>query len=242
MILQHGTYQHPDGEAVPLAFDRRTTVSPRGSVATEVTTMVAGIDVFAADYTALSARLAELEGFYAYGISQAGFRYSDGTQSKLWLATNPSLSLSAVNLIQKPSFTAQDSTEHVNHASMTAQWQLENLIPNADELLDFQETVTFDDEGATGQRYSPIVTDTGPVELAILAQRTPQVITQAGYAVGRTGYPLGYLNPLFSLPMTRRVVSYNGGRSRGLRAIGYRIDWIYVYVAGDPQSGLPRTI
>jgi hypothetical protein len=233
MRFVYGNFTFEENEVALLGWFRERIPGPRGGDMVERVTLQVMVDQLQTGAAANVARFRQFDQ-YSANLQQCGFVDEAGNKTMVWL--DPSTSLSGLRLLQPPSIVPQDEVEFATHLSIPIGFQMDSLLAGGDQILDYEESITFEDEGPT--RIVPVETDTGDLEFYQTCAKPARFITQAGFAVGRDAPPAPN-GPRIDAVMIQRVRGRVTPVKQGLRFIGYRIEWRYVFVVQEELDFLP---
>jgi hypothetical protein len=233
LTFVYGSHTCQPGEVELLAYNRQRIQSPRGGDMLERITLQVVVDQL---QTGIAANVAGYRAFERNSqINQAGFLDDNGQRTMVWLDGDQSVS--GLRILQPPSVIPQDEVEFATHLSIPITVQMDRTVAGGDQILDYEESFTFEDEGPT--RVVPVETDTGPLEFYETCKFPPRFITQAGFAVGRDAPPIPN-PPRIDATIVQRIRGRVSPVKQGRTHIGYRIEWRYVFVVQEELDFLPQ--
>ena len=233
MRFVYQNYLFEEGEVALLGYFRERIPGPRGSDLTERITLQVMVDQLRDGPAANVARFRDFDQ-WSVKLTRCGFVDNSNNPTMVWLdAAN---SISGLRLIQPPSVVPQDQVEFATHLSIPITIQMEKFVVGAEEIMDYEESFTFDDEGPP--RVVPIETDTGDLEFFETCKKPARFITQAGFAVGRSAPPIPN-PPRIDATIIQRIRGRVSPVRVGRLFVGYRIEWRYVFCVQEELDFLP---
>lgn len=248
MYYRHGSFTSNDGEFGLRGFARTRTRGNRNEPLTdkwvisgffEIIPQLAAGSSQLAYQKAITARFNQIAAAFQDGVD-SGFLHQDKTRSAIFL--DHGASFSGVLVSQLPDLQPQSGADyasgHLGNFSVSADYVPPGGTTLGD-IVDYRETLTF--QGNGGPLVVGTLTDTGPPILTETAKRTFYQATQAGYAVGRTGWPTPN-SPYWSAPVLinpSAAVSYETPNVYGNSKIEYRTSWSYQFLSPEPLNKLP---
>jgi hypothetical protein len=234
VYFQIGSYKHEIGEVNFLSHQKHTRSSPRGARATVIEQMHIRVSVKAEDVLELTQELIERSNAYDDYLP-VGLFADDGTPTIHQMSNAGTVD--GVQ-IKQYSFLEDNGAENNIWRTLDIVLQAERISP-ADQITKFREVLKF--IGSGNPLYTIIQTFNGP-KFYLLANSTPVVLHQWGYAEGLEAYPLLAL-PAPKFPQyeiqTNRQFDLIGPERGTVQRIGYGMQWRYHMILPGPATVFP---
>lgn len=222
------------GETECLGFIRRRVYSDRQEPLYETRILTVVIDQTLTGVKANSDRWKALDNVKS-PLSVGFYDTVDG-QTPIWLSTDQSLS--GIRMTTPLSWTPRSQVEFATHLTMYMSFEADYPLDGASEIMEYEETVTFEDAGPV--KIQSLEMDTGPPEIFVTSQQPHRYVIQSGSFVTRSTYGLAN-PPMFSnFPIIERQLPKGSPRKLGSSWIGYRVAWRYVFLVQDAGNWFPR--
>lgn len=236
MYVQYGSYQFASNTVV-VQFTQRRNYTDRNAV--QSITKRLTLDGVLLPSTATQAQIKSdvggLEDAFSKNGKDLGLYHDDGTKSHHFLDSSASLSGTKVISVDYP---RGDGTEYATQRRFRIVVEAE--FPQAgDLLLNWSETVNF--QGDTGPRWVSIELQNGPPQFQTVAQRTSQIVTQSGNALGLYSYP-SIPSPLFGgiEHGERRRRQFGSPTNNGVQFVNWPVSWSYTFESTKALFALPN--
>lgn len=230
MRYQYGSFVFEDGEASLDAVQRSLQTNSRGEpFLMRETHRITGeiippqsADTEQARQTWIDNRIRQIEAAFAQGGRDGVLLNNSGSPTVHRL--QDSSSVSGVQVVQPPSFGKQDEAEFISGRTFTVVLSAEYPAEDAAGLYEYRETIAYQGDG--GPEFVAVECDSGPPIIQRVRDRTIQVITQRGQAVGIGFYPTVPPAIYPQLPRASRpVIERQTPQRRGKTDLLYPVSW-----------------
>lgn len=191
-----------------------------------------------ATQAAIKTKIVALESAFSVNGQDCGLLHDNGTRSAHYLDSSSSIGGTKVLALDYPDGSGRKG-QYATQRSFHIEVEADYPVSGADFLISFNEKLEF--QGDCGPRGLWVETLTGPPQLQTVNQRTTQIVTQQGNAVG-------YLsNPFIPAPIfpglehrDRRRVNYSSPILDGNRFVNWGVSWSYTFESAQPLFAQPN--
>jgi hypothetical protein len=142
--------------------------------------------------------------------------------------------IGGVRVMRGPSYEPGDGGEYTTYRSYNIMLEADYLVPNAPNVMEFEESVTVIGSGGPRIVWRPVLV--GDAKPQLTTQKTLSKTVQSGTAMGHGTWPFppNPLWPEFELAEERNLVRHAPKRNLS-SLIDYRISWSYAFTRGSSQ-------
>lgn len=233
-----GNFALEPGEVECIGFPSRLIMSARNEPVQITRQLAVVIDQTVTGIMPNSARWNQIEAACVNFESVGFYDTESGQATPIFLSS--AASLSGVRVMQPISWSPRTPVEMATHMTIALVFEADYPLPSgaAAEILDYDETITDEDDGP--QRVVALETDTGPTEVFVTVQQPRRFVIQQGYIVTRSTYALPNAPLLAGMPQLQRMNMKGTPTRSGNQYLGYRVAWRYVFLVQDFGNWFPR--
>lgn len=241
MYLQYGSYQHPQDEALLQSFEVIPRLSRRNRRMETLYRMRVTGERKASGQAAITSSIQELVNAYSDDGQSVALFQDDGTITNHALIQTDPNNVSGVKIVQR-SWPRGDPGEYATYRrfAITFEAVFREL---ESELLEYRERTRIIGNGGASVSVFPV--STGPPRVQQIAERTPVLLIQEGFAVGYDGFPEAYVpGPLYpALVLNPRVrLVRHSPRFKGRKFAEYAVHWSYQMMAPQFIDAVPNIV